>query len=48
MGKFKPPKGKRGRKGVPQGALPCVVIILGGMVLLGIALFLMLKYSGQS
>jgi len=48
MAKFKPPRGKRDRRGVPQGALPCVVIILGGIALLGLVLFLMLKYSGQS
>ncbi|MGO9227850.1 MAG: hypothetical protein ACLQKA_01375 [Bryobacteraceae bacterium] len=48
MAKFKPPKGKRDRKGVPQGALPCVVFIIGGILLLMLFLFLVLKNSGQS
>jgi hypothetical protein len=48
MAKFKPPRGKRGRKGVPQGALPCVVIIIGGLVLLLLFMFLVLRSSGQS
>jgi hypothetical protein len=48
MAKFKPPRGKRTRKGVPQGALPCVVIIIGGIALLMLFLYLVLKNSGQS
>jgi len=48
MAKFKPPKGKRDRKGVPQGALPCVVFIIGGMILLMLFLYLVLRSSGQS
>jgi len=48
MAKFKPPRGKPARKGVPQGALPCVVFIIGGIVLVMLFLFLFLKYSGQS
>jgi hypothetical protein len=48
MAKFKPPRGKRARKGVPQGALPCVVIIIGGIALLMLFLYLVLKNSGQS
>ena len=48
MAKFKPPRGKRVNKAVPQGALPCVVIIIGGIVLLMLFLYLVLKNSGQS
>jgi len=47
MAKFKPPRGKRESKVVPQGALPCVVIIIGGIVLLMLFLFLVLRSSGQ-
>jgi hypothetical protein len=48
MAKFKPPMGKKGSKVVPQGALPCVVFIIGGMLLLLLFLFLVLRSSGQS
>jgi hypothetical protein len=47
MAKFKPPRGKRTSKVVPQGALPCVVIIIGGILLLMLFLFLVLRSSGQ-
>jgi len=47
MAKFKPPRGKRTNKVVPQGALPCVVIIIGGILLLMLFLFLVLRSSGQ-
>jgi hypothetical protein len=47
MAKFKPPRGKRTTKAVPPGALPCVVVIIGGILLLMLFLFLVLKGSGQ-
>jgi hypothetical protein len=44
MAKFKPVKGKRrSAAAVPQGAVPCVVFILGGLVLLGLILFFVIK-----
>ena len=48
MAKFKPPRGKRTSKVVPQGALPCVVFIIGGILLVMLFLFCVLKNSGQS
>jgi hypothetical protein len=36
------------KEGVPQGALPCVVFIIGGILLVMLFLFLVLKNSGQS
>jgi len=48
MAKFKPPRVKRASKVVPQGALPCVVFIVGGIVLLMLFLSWVLKNSGQS
>jgi len=47
MAKFKPPRGKRTSKPVPAGALPCVVIVVGGILLLMLFLFLVLRSSGQ-
>jgi len=45
MAKFKPAKAKRKGPAVPQGALPCVVAILGVFALLGLILFLVIKNS---
>jgi len=47
MAKFKPPMGKRTKRAVPQGAVPCVVVIIGGILLLMLFLFLVLRSSGQ-
>ena len=43
MAKFKPAKGKARATPKPPAALPCVVLILAGMVLLGIFLYYVLK-----
>jgi len=43
MAKFKPAKGKARATPRPPAALPCVVLILAGMVLLGIFLYYVLK-----
>jgi len=48
MAKFKPPKGRRTSKVIPQGALPCVVFIIGGIVLIMLFLYFVLRSSGQS
>jgi hypothetical protein len=48
MAKFKPPKGKRTSRAVPQSAVPCVIFIIGGIVLLMLFLYLVLRSSGQS
>ncbi|MGB7762395.1 MAG: hypothetical protein WBL61_21350 [Bryobacteraceae bacterium] len=47
MAKFKPPKGKRSSKVVPQGALPCVVFIIGGILFVMLLLFFFLSGSRQ-
>ena len=43
MAKFKPAKGKGRAAPRPPAALPCVVLILTGMVLLGLFLYYVLK-----
>jgi hypothetical protein len=43
MAKFKPAKGKARATPRPPAALPCVVLILVGMVLLGLFLYYVLK-----
>ncbi|MFY9726490.1 MAG: hypothetical protein WB579_03455 [Bryobacteraceae bacterium] len=47
MAKFKAPKGKRASKAVPEGAVPCVIIIIGGILLLMLFLYFVLRSSGQ-
>jgi hypothetical protein len=44
MGKFKPAKGKKGRASArPAAALPCVVLVLAGMVLVMLFLYFVMK-----
>jgi hypothetical protein len=43
MAKFKLAKGKGRATARPAAALPCVVLILAGMVLLGLFLYYVLK-----
>ncbi|MGB9458205.1 MAG: hypothetical protein ABSB23_04725 [Bryobacteraceae bacterium] len=47
MAKFKPPRGKRTSKVVPQGAVPCVIIIIGGILLLMLFVYFVLRGSAQ-
>jgi hypothetical protein len=46
MAKFKPVKPKAKVSGVPQGALPCVVLVILGMVLVMVFLYLVMRTSG--
>jgi hypothetical protein len=43
MGKFKPVKVKAKSRPVPQGGLPCVILVIVGMFLVGIFLYLAMK-----
>ena len=44
MAKFKPSKGKRRSAAtVPQGAVPCVILVIGALVLAGVILFFVIK-----
>jgi hypothetical protein len=45
MAKFKPVRSRKAKPAPVQGGLPCLVLILSGMVLVAILLFLVLKYA---
>ncbi len=46
MAKFKPAKGKAKTSAAPQGGLPCVILVIIGMVL--VMLFLYFVMTGSS
>jgi hypothetical protein len=47
MAKFKPARGKQSKKaGPPQGALSCVVLIIGGMLLVMLFMYFVMRSSG--
>jgi hypothetical protein len=43
MAKFKPARGRKSSKPRPAGALPCVIIIFAGMILVMLFLYFVLK-----
>ena len=45
MAKFKPAKGKRKKPALPQGGLPCVIVVITAMALLLLFIFLVMKYA---
>jgi len=45
MAKFKPVKPKRKTAPVPQGGLPCVILVLSAMVLLMLFIYFAMKYA---
>jgi hypothetical protein len=45
MAKFKPVRPKKAKPPQVQGGLPCLIILFSGMVLVGIVMFLVLKYA---
>jgi len=45
MAKFKPAKGKQKKTAVPQGGLPCVILVIAAMALLLLFVFLIMKYA---
>jgi hypothetical protein len=45
MAKFKPAKGKRKKPPLPQGGLPCVIVVITAMALLMLFIFLVMKYA---
>jgi len=48
MAKFKPAKAKRKSVPVPQGALPCVVLVILAIAGVMLLLFLVMKSSSSS
>jgi hypothetical protein len=45
MGKFKPARGKAKATRVPQGGLPCVILVIVGMLLVMLFLYLVMRYA---
>jgi hypothetical protein len=46
MAKFKPARGKRKTSTRPQGAVPCVILLISGIVLVMLFMYFVLKSSG--
>jgi hypothetical protein len=46
MAKYKPARGKSKASTAPQGGLPCVILVIGGMIL--VMLFLYFVMTGSS
>lgn len=47
MSKFKPVRGKPKPTASAKGAIPCVILIIAGMVLLSILFYLVMAPAGQ-
>ncbi|HMD71307.1 MAG TPA: hypothetical protein VKF41_08185 [Bryobacteraceae bacterium] len=45
MAKFKPAKGKRKKPPVPQGGLPCVIVVITALALVLFFVYLVMKYA---
>jgi len=46
MAKFKPvKKGKKSKTAAPSGAIPCVVLLISGIVFLSLLFYVILKSS---
>ncbi len=47
MGKFKPVRGKAKTRPVPQGGLPCVILVIVGMLLVMLFLYFVMKNNAN-
>ena len=43
MAKFKPVKGRKPRTAAPQGGLPCVILVITGMLLVMVFLYFVMR-----
>jgi hypothetical protein len=43
MAKFKPAKGKARKSRAPQGGIPCVILVISGMLLVMLFLYYVMK-----
>ena len=43
MGKFRPVKGKASKSRAPQGGIPCVILVISGMLLVMLFLYYVMK-----
>ena len=46
MAKFKPVRPKTKGPRVPQGGIPCVIMVIGGMILVMVFLYFVMRSSG--
>jgi hypothetical protein len=46
MAKFKPAKGRARTRPVPQGGLPCVILVIAGIFLVMFFVFWVMKNAG--
>ena len=46
MAKFKPVRAKAKGPQVPQGGLPCVIMVIAGMLLVMVFLYFVMRTSG--
>ena len=45
MAKFKPVRPKKAKTSPVQGGIPCLILIFSAMVVVGLVMFLVLKYA---
>ena len=43
MAKFKPARGRKGKQGPPQGAVTCVVLVIGVMLLVMLFMYFVMR-----
>jgi hypothetical protein len=46
MAKFKPVRAKAKRSRTPQGGIPCVIMVIAGMLLVMLFLYFVMRTSG--
>ncbi|HMD70747.1 MAG TPA: hypothetical protein VKF41_05355 [Bryobacteraceae bacterium] len=47
MAKFKPAKGKARKSRAPQGGIPCVILVISGMLLVGLFLYYVMTHANR-
>jgi hypothetical protein len=47
MGKFRPAKGKAKKTRAPQGGVPCVILVISGMLLVGLFLYYVMTHANR-
>jgi hypothetical protein len=45
MAKFKPAKGKARKTRAPQGGVPCVILVISAMILVGLFLYYVMTHA---
>jgi hypothetical protein len=47
MAKFRPAKGKARKTRAPQGGVPCVILVISGMLLVGLFLYYVMTHANR-